>query len=64
MLDNKTKTEVQLMKRTKAISKPKLFIEELEIPAPAVSGIATTLMVGEECSLGKKVTTLAVGEEA
>jgi hypothetical protein len=38
------------MKRTKTISKKRLFIKDLELPAPAV--------------LGNKVTTMAIGEEA
>ena len=51
------------MKRTEPISKPKLFIEELEGPAPANIGEATTLAVGEEAG-GGKVTSLSIGEEA
>ena len=52
------------MKRTSEISKPKLFIEELERPQPAEE-YATTLAVGEECGgvIPGKVTTEAVGEE-
>jgi hypothetical protein len=53
------------MKRTKEISKPKLFIEELERPQLA-AGQATTLAIGEESgcnTLPVKVTTQAVGEE-
>jgi hypothetical protein len=52
------------MKRTKTVTKTKLFIEELERPAEA-GGTVTTMVVGEESLFGgKKVTTLAVGEEA
>lgn len=51
------------MKRTDPISKPKLFIEELEGPAMAY-GQATTLAVGEESGGGGKVTSLSIGEEA
>ena len=51
------------MKRTDPISKPKLFIEELERPATAHAGQATTLAIGEE-SGGGKVTSLSIGEEA
>lgn len=50
------------MKRTDPISKPKLFIEELEMPAPAEAGEVTTLAIGEES--GGKVTSLSIGEEA
>ena len=51
------------MKRTKEISK-KLFIEELERPAPAAKqNVATTLAIGEEAGDGW-VTTMAKGEEA
>jgi hypothetical protein len=53
------------MKRTNEISKPKLFIEELELPQIA-DAEATTLAIGEE-SGGKipgKITTEAVGEES
>jgi len=53
------------MKRTKEISKPKLFIEELERPQLA-QGQATTLAVGEESgciTIPGKATTEAVGEE-
>ncbi len=49
------------MKRTKEVSKPKLFIVELE--RPAVAGIATTLIVGEESGKCNTITTLAIGEE-
>jgi len=54
------------MKRTKPVSKARLFIEELERPAPAATnGGVTTLAFGEESMMGgKKVTTLALGEEA
>ncbi len=52
------------MKRTEPISKPKLFIEELEGPAPAYTGEATTLAIGEESGGGGKVTSLSIGEEA
>ena len=38
------------MKRAKEISRKRLFIKELERPAPA--------------AIGNKVTTLAIGEEA
>jgi len=51
------------MKRTDPISKPKLFIEELETPALAYGGQPTTLAVGEE-SGGGKVTSFSLGEEA
>jgi len=53
------------MKRTKEVTKKRLFIEELERPALAC-GQVTTLALGEE-SLGGgdgKVTTMMVGEEA
>jgi hypothetical protein len=50
------------MKRTKQITRTRLFIEELERPSEASSG-ATTLAIGEESACGK-VTTLAIGEEA
>ncbi|MBI5095141.1 MAG: hypothetical protein HZB26_22235 [Candidatus Hydrogenedentes bacterium] len=56
-----------IMKRTKAVTKTKLFIEELERPASAASnGNVTTLAIGEESLFGgkKMVTTLAIGEEA
>ncbi len=51
-------------KRNNEISKPKLFIEELELPQLAQAE-ATTLAVGEECGgiIPGKVTTEAVGEE-
>ena len=51
-------------KRTNEVSRPKLFIEELERPQIAET-YATTLAVGEECGGGipGKVTTEAVGEE-
>ena len=53
------------MKRTKNLTKPRLFIRELERPAPAAKGKATTLAVGEEAWWkGGDVTTLALGEEA
>lgn len=56
------------MKRTREITKPKLFIEELELPAPAsIARMVTTLAVGEEAAFGKgkgPVTTMAIGEEA
>lgn len=53
------------MKRTKNLTKPKLFIHELERPAPAAKGKATTLAVSEEAWWkGGGVTTLAFGEEA
>ena len=51
------------MKRTKELTKKKLFIEELERPVYAAG--ATTLAIGEESFNGDgKITTLAVGEEA
>jgi len=52
------------MKRTNEISKPKLFIEDLERPQLAQAE-ATTLAVGEECGgvIPGKITTEAVGEE-
>ena len=49
------------MKRTKDISKSKLFIEELE--RPAMAGVLTTLVVGEEGGKWGPITTLAIGEE-
>ncbi len=51
-------------RRNNEISKPKLFMEELERPQLAQAE-ATTLAVGEECSgvLPGKITTQAVGEE-
>lgn len=53
------------MKRTRILTKGKLFIDELERPIPAATnGEATTLAIGEECSCGGKLTTLAIGEEA
>lgn len=52
------------MKRTDPISKPKLFIEELERPATAYAGQPTTLAAGEESGGGGKVTSLSIGEEA
>lgn len=56
---------VGIVKRTKNVTKPKLFIRELELPAPAAKGKATTLAVGEEAWWkGGGVTTLALGEEA
>lgn len=53
-----------MAKRTNDVSKPKLFIEELELPQSAES-YATTLAIGEECGgvIPGKVTTEAVGEE-
>lgn len=54
------------MKRTKPLTK-RLFIEELETPRPADSGIVTTLAIGEECDKGDSkgiVTTFALGEES
>jgi len=53
------------MKKTKPLTK-KLYIEELETPKPADSGIVTTLAIGEESDKGEKfeATTLAIGEEA
>ena len=55
------------MKRNQEISKPKLFIEELERPQLA-NGQVTTLAVGEESGcmslpIPGKATTEAVGEE-
>jgi len=54
-----------MMKKTKPLTKP-LYIEELESPKPADSGLVTTLAVGEESDKGDKleVTTLALGEES
>jgi len=49
------------VKRAKLVSK-KLFIEELERPAPG-KDVATTLAIGEE-AWGGWFTTLAIGEEA
>ena len=49
------------MKRTKEVTKPKLFIEELE--RPAIAGTATTLVIGEEGGKWGHITTLALGEE-
>ena len=53
------------MKKTKPLTK-KLYIEALETPQPADTGIVTTLAVGEESDKGDKMyaTTLALGEEA
>jgi hypothetical protein len=53
-----------MAKRTQEVSKPKLFIEELERPQLA-NGEVTTQAVGEECGplIPVKVTTLAIGEE-
>jgi len=53
------------MKRITPLTK-KLFIEELEKPRPADSGLVTTLAVGEESDKGdgKLATTLALGEES
>lgn len=53
------------MKRTKEVTKKRLYIEELERPATAW-GTITTLVIGEEGNGGGdgKVTTLAIGEEA
>jgi hypothetical protein len=43
-----------MTKRTKPLTQQKLFIEALERPAVADSGLgATTLAVGEECTKGK-----------
>ncbi|MFA6240492.1 MAG: hypothetical protein WC655_06165 [Candidatus Hydrogenedentales bacterium] len=50
------------MKKTKEVSKPRLYIEELERPAVALT--ATTYAVGEEGGKFGWVTTLAIGEEA
>ncbi|MBX7257510.1 MAG: hypothetical protein K1Y02_14200 [Candidatus Hydrogenedentes bacterium] len=50
------------MKKTKEISKPRLYIEELE--RPALAGTATTLSIGEEGGKFGWATTLAIGEEA
>lgn len=50
------------MKRNKEITKKRLFISELERPAPAAT--ATTQAVGEESGKWFCVTTLALGEEA
>lgn len=53
------------MKRTKNLTKPKLFIRDIERPASAAKGKATTLAVGEEAWWkGGEVTTMAFGEEA
>ncbi len=54
------------MKRTKDVTKKRLFITELERPAfAAVNDGVTTLAIGEECHWGKgKLTTMAFGEEA
>lgn len=53
------------MKRTKNLSRAKLFIRDLERPAPAIKGKATTLAIGEEALWkGDSVTTLALNEEA
>jgi len=53
------------VKRTKNLTKSKLFIRDLERPAPAAKEKATTLAVGEEAWWkGGGVTTLALGEEA
>ena len=56
--------EVHAVKRMKPLTK-KLFIEELEKPRPADSGLVTTLAIGEESDKGdgKIATTLALGEE-
>ncbi len=40
------------MKRTKEITKKRLFIKELELPAMAKGGDVTTLAIGEECWKG------------
>lgn len=53
------------MKRVKNVTKPQLFIRELERPVPADKGKATTLALGEEAWWkGGEVTTMAYGEEA
>ncbi len=62
-LSEKKTLGVSVVKRTKNLTKPKLFIRDLERPAPA-KGKATTLAVGEEAWWKGGVTTLALGEEA
>ncbi|NIA15044.1 MAG: hypothetical protein GWP08_13305 [Nitrospiraceae bacterium] len=55
------------MKRTKAISRKKLYISELERPACADINNATTLAIGEESCDGDKkenITTLMLSEES
>ena len=57
------------MKRTKAISKKKLYISELERPACAAANdpnTVTTLAIGEESSdwFKKDLTTMMLGEES
>jgi hypothetical protein len=55
---------VTTVKRTKNLTKPKLFIRELERPATAEKGKVTTLAIGEETWWKGEVTTMAFGEEA
>ncbi|MBI2425938.1 MAG: hypothetical protein HYV27_24150 [Candidatus Hydrogenedentes bacterium] len=51
------------MKKPRLITKPRLFIEDLEhAPQLAKLGEATTLVIGEESGNGD-VTTQALGEE-
>lgn len=50
------------MKRNQTVSKPKLYIEELEKPIRAQWGEVTTLAYGEE--MEGKVTSFALAEEA
>ena len=65
--DEATRDEGRMMKRTKAVTKKKLYISELERPACAAMNDVTTLAIGEECGCGDKkdnMTTLALGEES
>ncbi|GMU93606.1 MAG: hypothetical protein AMXMBFR4_26640 [Candidatus Hydrogenedentota bacterium] len=50
------------MKKTREVTRKRLYIDELE--RPALAGTATTLAVGEECGKWLWVTTLALGEES